>query len=445
MTEAAHTMDARLRGADAVFRGVSIDTRTLGAGELFFALKGPNFDGADYLPEAAERGAAGAVVEREGDAPLPALVVADARRALGRLAQDWRRRMPATVVAVTGSNGKTTVKELLASCFSPTAATLATEGNLNNELGLPLMLARLGREHRYAVLEMGANHAGEIARLTELAEPSIVLISNAGPAHLEGFGSLDGVARAKGEILGGRVRPQAAILNADDRYFELWCGLAADLRITSFGTSGAADVRVTGFEATADGSTFALETPAGPVDVRLPLAGAHNALNAAAAAAAALAAGLELDAIRRGLESARPVAGRLRPVAGRRGVRVIDDSYNANPASAVEAARICASQPGRGFMVLGDMGELGADAAAMHRAVGEAIREAGVARLFATGALSKHAVAGFGAGASWYDTVDELLADLEPALADDVTVLVKGSRSMRMERVVDALAANGRH
>ncbi len=439
MSQAASVMEGRLSGADATFRGVSIDSRSLAGGELFVALKGPNFDGADYLPQAAAAGAAGAVTEAAPDAALPCIVVEDSRAALGRLARDWRKRMPATVIAVTGSNGKTTCKELLASCLSATAATLATEGNLNNDLGLPLMLTRMAAEHRYAVLEMGANHAGEIAYLTSLAEPAIVLISNAGPAHLEGFGSLDGVARAKGEILQGAVRPTHAVLNADDVYFPLWRGFASDLEIISFGYAEHADVRLANVEETGSGTTFELALPDATVRVRLPLSGLHNAANAAAAAAAAHAVGLGAAQIREGLQAARPLAGRLRPLSGIRGSRLFDDSYNANPASVIAAAHFVAAQPGRSYLVLGDMGELGDDAAALHREVGKEIHGAGVTRLFALGPLSKHAVEAFGAGADWFASAEDLLAALEPSLAAGTNVLVKGSRSMRMERLAQAL------
>ena len=443
LTSVAETLGGRLAGSDARYRGVSIDTRTLADGQLFFALRGPNFDGARFLPQAVERGAAGAVVAAAEDAPLAQIIVDDPRRALGQLGRAWRESLPVTVIGVTGSNGKTTVKELLASCLSPTAATLATDGNLNNDLGVPLMLARLSAAHRYAVLEMGANHAGEIAYLVSLARPSIVLLNNAGPAHLEGFGSLDGVARAKGEILRGEPRPATAILNADDRYFELWCGYAADIEVLSFGLGENADVRVTGLVEDGEGSRFRLRLPDAEIDVRLPLAGAHNAVNAAAAAAAAHAAGLDAAQIEAGLCSVRPVGGRLEPLAGARGVQLYDDSYNANPASVAAAARYLAARPGRAFFVLGDMGELGPEAADLHASVGSEIRAAGGERLFAGGELSRHAAEAFGDGASWYASVDELIASLENELGAGVNVLVKGSRSMRMERVVEACRAGG--
>ncbi|MEQ8205697.1 MAG: UDP-N-acetylmuramoyl-tripeptide--D-alanyl-D-alanine ligase [Woeseia sp.] len=449
LMQAANTLQANLRGADAAFRGVSTDTRSLSSGELFVALQGPNFDGAVFASKAEEAGAAGIVVQTDVDTSLPSIKVDNARMALGRLAAEWRAQLPTTVIGVTGSNGKTTLKELIASCLNPVSSTLATQGNLNNDIGLPLMLLRLSGEHRFAVLEMGANHAGEIAYLTSLAMPSIVVISNAGPAHLEGFGSIDGVAHAKGEILQGSPRPVTAVLNADDQYFDLWSTMADDLAIVSFGYSESATVRVLNVKSGAESSAFDLQLPGARISVELPLPGAHNILNACAAAAVVHAAGLTPAQIRNGLQSARPVEGRLRPVAGVRGLRLFDDTYNANPASVVAAAKYIAAQDGTSWMVLGDMGELGADAINMHRAVGEEIRKAGVARLLATGELSQHAVDAFGINGAWYDSVESLIAELQASANGAANVLVKGSRTMRMERVVTALRSDseaaGRH
>jgi len=439
MSYAASVMQGRLSGADAAFRGVATDSRAVRAGELFVALEGPNFDGARFVGQAAERGAAGAVVARGPAAALPTITVDDTRRALGRLGKAWRQQMPATVIGLTGSNGKTTLKEMIASCLSPIAATLATRGNFNNDIGLPLMLLSMEREHRYAVFEMGANHAGEIAYLTSLAMPAIVAITNAAAAHLEGFGSIDGVAHAKGEILAGAPRPQCAVLNADDHYFPLWQSMAADLDVISFGYSPAAGVRAADVQTDSRGSTFRLALQQETATVRLPLPGSHNVINACAAAAVARAAGLDTAAIVAGLEAVRPVGGRLRAHDGVCGARLYDDSYNANPSSVIAAAEFLAAQEGASWFVLGDMGELGSDAAELHRAAGRGLRRAGIDRLFATGPLSREAVAGFGADAAWFDDVDALIAAVRGALAKDVNVLVKGSRFMRMERVVAAL------
>lgn len=439
LSEARAAMRGRLLGEDRAFRGLSSDTRTLGAGELYFALRGPNFDGAAFVSDAAAKEAAGAVVQEPVAAPLPSIVVDDTRRALGELAADWRRRQPVRVVALTGSNGKTTLKEIIASCLAPVAPTLATRGNLNNDVGLPLMLAELDETHRYAVMEMGANHFGEIAWLTSLAQPQVVIITNAGPAHLEGFGDLEGVARAKGEILSGTERPEHAVLNADDRFFPYWKELAADLPVTSFGWGEAADFRAVDVEAGVASSRFRLLAREQELAIDLPLAGKHNVVHACAAAAAAFALGIDAAAVSRGLASVRPVSGRLQPLSARGGATVYDDSYNANPASVVAAGEFVARQQGPCWLALGDMRELGGEAEELHRRVGRALREAGVDRLYAAGTLSRHAVEAFGTDGRWFETVDELASVLAGDLEAGVNVLVKGSRAMRMERVVAAL------
>ena len=444
LSAAALSMAGKLSGDDRPFEGVSTDTRTIRRGELFVALEGPNFDGGHYVSVAQEKGAAGAVVSSLVDESLAQITVANTREALGRLGAAWRREQAAVVVGITGSNGKTTLKELVAACLAETAPTLATAGNLNNEIGVPLMLTRIEPQHRFAVIEMGANHRGEIAYLTSLAEPDVVAITNAGAAHLEGFGSIDGVAKGKGEILCGDVRPGVAVLNADDPYFDYWQKLVADVELVSFGIESEADFKATGISADSQGSRFELHMPhAGAIDIRLPLPGRHNVRNACAAAAIATSVGVLPEQIVTALESAKPVAGRLRPLAGTNGATIYDDSYNANPYSVKAAAEFLAGLPGDSVLVLGDMGELGDEAAALHRDVGAAACEAGIGRLFATGELSRNAVEAFGAGARWFGDMDELIAVLARSLGKNSTVLVKGSRSMRMERVVEALTADG--
>jgi UDP-N-acetylmuramoyl-tripeptide--D-alanyl-D-alanine ligase len=439
LSRAAGWMHGTLHGEEATFRGVSTDTRSLKPGELFVALQGPNFDGTAFLDQAVRQQAAGAVVGREVDTELPTIVVGDTLKALGRLAASWRQEMPATVIGITGSNGKTTLKELLASCLSLSADTLATHGNLNNEIGVPLMLLRMSERHRYAVIEMGANHHGEIAYLTSLASPSVVAITNAGPAHLEGFGSVEGVARAKGEILTAKKRPDCAVLNVDDDYFDYWKSLVEDVRLISFGLSANADVRASHIVTTEEGSEFTLHAPDRQVDVRLSLAGRHNVQNACAAAAIAGALGIDAAQIRRGLEAVVPVGGRLQSVTSLSGAVLFDDSYNANPVSVQAAAEFLAAQGGRSWLVLGDMAELGGDAELLHAHTGWVIREAGVDRLLATGPLSRKAVASFGEAGHWFETVDELVDSLLASVGEGDVVLVKGSRSMGMERVVKAL------
>jgi UDP-N-acetylmuramoyl-tripeptide--D-alanyl-D-alanine ligase len=439
LATAADFMHGRLNGADQAFDGVSTDTRTLRQGELFIALQGPNFDGCDYVGQARSKGAAGAVVSRLVDEAIAQIAVEDSRRALGELGAAWRRQLSPVVVGVTGSNGKTTLKELTAACLATAAPTLATQGNLNNDIGVPLMLTRIEAQHRFAVIEMGANHAGEIAYLTALARPDIVVITNAGDAHLEGFGSRDGVARAKGEILCGEARPRVAILNADDHYFAYWSKLVEDTQLITFGIDAEADVYARNIVAAAGGSCFELHLPGGEIDVTLALSGRHNVRNACAAAAIALAVGIDIADIRSGLESVTPVAGRLRRVAGIGGVTIYDDSYNANPVSVVAAAEFLAALPGDNLIVLGDMGELGDDAARLHAETGAKLRDAGVSRLLATGELSRNTVEAFGEGASWHRDIDDLTARLKSELAAGMSVLVKGSRFMQMERIVNAL------
>ena len=446
LAEAAETVHGRVVGADATFRGLSTDTRTLKAGELFVALDGPNFSGRDFVPAASDKEAAGAVVSGLAEHALPQIDVADTRVALGELAASWRRGMHARIVGLTGSNGKTTLKELIASCLSRAAKTLATDGNLNNDIGVPLMLSRLERDHEFAVIEMGANHAGEIAHLTELVQPEVVAITNAGAAHLEGFGSIDGVATAKGEILLGSRRPDFAILNADDRYFEYWRSSASDVPVLSFGTHGTADVRVDSITETERGVAFVLHLASTRADVQLPLAGHHNALNAAAAAAVATALDVSPETIVAGLEAAQPIGGRLKPLQVRGDVALFDDSYNANPDSVLAAVHFLAAQEGRGWLVLGDMAELGDDAAAMHAETGRQARKAGIDRFFAAGRLCRHAAEAFGANAAWFDSVDALGAALVQAIDEHngpLAVLVKGSRSMGMERIVDCVKRAG--
>ena len=439
LAKAAESMQGVLHGENLQFHGVSTDTRTIEPGELFVALHGPNFDGNEFVAAAEERRAVAAVVTRPVDTALPSITVDDTRLALGRLASSWRQEMSASIVGITGSNGKTTLKELIACCLSKSARTLATHGNFNNDIGLPLMLLKLSPDDRYAVIEMGANHAGEIEYLTSLAAPSVVAITNAGPAHLEGFGSIAGVAKAKGEILQCSQRPRAAILNADDAYFDYWTSLVDDLRLISFGLSSKATVYASDISIVSDGISFHLHLPDDELLVTLPLQGIHNVRNACAAAAVSLAFNLSPDQIKRGLESVLPVAGRLRPITGIGGSRIFDDTYNSNPASAIAAAEFLATQDGSSVLVLGDMRELGEDSDSLHRAVGIAARDAGIKRLLATGDLSRQTVNAFGDGATWYETADDISKELSNTLHAGDNVLVKGSRSMHMGRVVRAI------
>lgn len=436
---AAAAMQGALHGDDRTFDGVSTDSRSLQKGELFVALSGPNFDGNEFVGQARAKRAAGAVVTSMTDEDVAQIVVDDTRRALGQLGAAWRGRQSATVVGITGSNGKTTLKEMAAACLSTTAPTLATQGNLNNDIGLPLMMLRIEESHKYAVLEMGANHAGEIAYLTSLAQPSVVAITNAAAAHLEGFGSIDGVARSKAEILLGEPGPEIAVLNSDDEFYSYWMSLVEGIDVLSFGLNKDADIRADQIETGKGQTHFTLYLLESTIELTLPVVGTHNVRNACAAAAIATALDVPPENIKAALESVSPVAGRLLPLQGQNGTTLYDDSYNANPLSVIAAAEFLASLPGASWFVLGDMAELGDDSTRLHHDVGESIRIAGIDRLFTFGELSRSAAEAFGEGASSYDELDALIGDVGDGLRRETNVLVKGSRSMRMERVVDAL------
>ena len=444
LSKAAEVLAGRCVSADVLFHGVSTDTRQLQQGSLYVALQGPNHDGHDYLDAARERGAAAAAVSHITNTSLPLLEVDDTRLALGRLAAYWRAQFTLPVVAVTGSNGKTTVRSMTHAILSRAGRTLATQGNLNNDIGLPLTLFRLAPEDRYAVLEIGANHPGEIDYLAAIARPDIAVVTNAGPAHLEGFGDVAGVARSKGEVFERLGAQGVAIINADDRYAPLWRELAAHCRIVDFGLQTDAAVHAR-WQGDVSGSRVLLSTPWGDTEFHLPLPGRHNVMNALAASAAALAAGAGLDAVSQGLASLSPVAGRFTIHRLPQDITVIDDTYNANPGSLQAAIEVLATAGGETWLVLGDMGELGPDAPGLHAEAGRRAREAGVNRLFALGELARAAAESFGGNATAFNTLEELVAALRETVHDGLHVLVKGSRRMRMERVVEALgvAAQG--
>ena len=434
LQEIAAMSGGRLAGPDVEIAAVGSDTRSLAPGELFVALRGPRFDGHDFVAAPGFQGAA-ALVDHEIAGNLPQVVVDDTLAALGRLAAAWRRRMSARVVALTGSSGKTTVKEMIAAILREQGPTLATRGNLNNEIGVPLTLLGLRPVHRFAVVEMGANHPREIDALTQIASPDVALVNNAGPAHLEGFGGIEGVARAKGEIYGGLGPAGTAVVNADDPFADYWRGLNAGRRVLSFGMAAEdADYR-----GRLDGGALDVTAPDGEQRIGLPLPGRHNAMNALAACAAVGALGVGIDAAAAALVGMTPVAGRLMPRAGIRGAHILDDTYNANPASTAAAIEVLAAEPGERWLALGDMGELGPSGPQLHRETGECARAAGLERLYTTGVLAAEAAKGFGPEARHFESRDALVETLERDLHEGVTLLVKGSRASRMERVVDAL------
>ncbi|MCC6134552.1 MAG: UDP-N-acetylmuramoyl-tripeptide--D-alanyl-D-alanine ligase [Candidatus Contendobacter sp.] len=444
LQDIARLLDGVLTGPDAAVDEIGIDSRRLPSGALFVALTGPNFDGHDFIAAARERGAVAALVSRTVADPLPQIRVADTRLALGQLGAAWRSRFAGPLIALTGSNGKTTLKEMIAAILRQRGPTLATEGNLNNDLGAPLTLLRLRAEHAYAVIELGANHPGEIAYLTSLAQPDVAIINNAGPCHLEGFGDVAGVARAKGELFQGLASTGAAIINHDDPHAEYWASLNPGRRIIDFGLDQPA--AVSGRILDPVNNRFRLITPAGEIEVHLPLPGRHNVRNALAAAAAALAVGATLTEIGEGLENLHGVNGRLQRLPGRHGGAVIHDAYNANPASLAAAVQTVGADPGDKWLVLGDMRELGTTAAELHAESGRSARAAGFTRLYTLGEHSQAAALAFGVGGTHFTELDALIADLRGDLqgkTEALAVLIKGSRGMRMERVVAALVEAG--
>lgn len=428
--------------ADAVFDGVSTDSRNLAAGNLFVALRGERFDAHDYLNEVAAKGAAAVLAERVPDGfALPALLVPDTRTALGQLAAGWRRQFAVPVIGVTGSNGKTTVKEMIASILAAAHGAdkvMATRGNLNNDIGVPLTVLRLEAGCKAAVVELGMNHPGEIAQLTAIAQPTVALVNNAQREHQEFMASVEAVARENGSVLSGLPSDGVAVFPADDAFTGLWRSLAGQRKVVTFGLDGAADVTAS-FTANAFGSDLMLRAQGREVPVRLAAAGVHNVRNALAATACALAAGIPLEAAVRGLETFMPVAGRLQRKQAASGALVIDDTYNANPDSVRAAIDVLAQFPARRLLVLGDMGEVGDEGPRFHQEIGAHAAARGIEHLLAHGELMRHAVAACGGNARHFDDIDSLKRDAETLCTAGTTVLVKGSRFMRMERVVNHL------
>ncbi len=439
---AAHQLGAHLINGDVQFTGISIDSRTVAKGELFIAIQGEHVDGHDYVENAMARGAAAALVSHEvaEASATPQIVVEDTVLALGQLAKHWRKQFSIPMIALTGSNGKTTVKEMLRSILcahvgeSGKDVVLATAGNLNNQLGLPLMMLQLNREHQYAVFEMGMNHLGEIDYLTRLLSPDVALVIMAGTAHIGEVGSRELIAQAKGEIFAGLSADGIAVVNMHDRFGSYWRGLANGRRVVSFGIDPSDDV-VGEFSA----QSLVIHHDQESVDVNLFVVGEHNQRNALAAAATAIALDVPLKTVCQGLEDFEGVAGRLRAYSGHKDATIIDDTYNANPDSVRAAIDVLAAKPGKRYLVLGDMGELGADAPAMHADIGRYARHAALDGLYALGTLTEQTVIELGRDGWHFESPDDLLEELEKVLAPNVTVLVKGSRFMKMERVVEKL------
>ncbi|GAB6140238.1 UDP-N-acetylmuramoyl-tripeptide--D-alanyl-D-alanine ligase [Methylosoma difficile] len=448
LSEIAEIVGGQLYGEDLRVSALSIDTRTLQPGQLYVAIKGDNFDGNDFVSQAEQSGAVAAMVHTGVQPHIPHIFVADTRLALAELAGAWRRKANVEVVGITGSNGKTTVKEMTAAILAVAGNTLYTQGNLNNDIGVPLTLMRISDENRYAVIEMGANHHGEIAYTSRYAQADVVILNNAGAAHLEGFGSLEGVAKAKGEIIETLKAEGVAIINRDDVYFDYWLGVAEPRKTLSFGLDSHADVRASNIHGeirnNAFLTTFTLTCPQGEIEINLHLAGLHNVKNALAATAAALALGLSPEQVAAGLATIKPVTGRLQPLVSRLGNIIIDDTYNANASSLKAGLDVLANCPGQAWLVLGMFGELGPESPKLHEDLAPLIKASGVKRVFAVGHDCQYTVAAFGNGASYFANQADLITALQHELTGTETILIKGSRAQRMENVVAALVDNFR-
>jgi UDP-N-acetylmuramoyl-tripeptide--D-alanyl-D-alanine ligase len=443
----AQELGGELLGEDVIFSNVSTDTRSLKSGDLYLALAGKNFDGNNFIKEAERAGASSAVLSGQVTSKLPALKVTDTHAALAKIANMNRQRSTAKIIAVTGSQGKTTVKEMLNSILNNSADCLATKANLNNTIGVPLTLLNLEQQHEYAVIEMGANGAHEIAFSVAATEPDIGLITNASPAHIEGFGTLQGIVVAKGEIIDGLKSDGVMVLNADDTYVDEWLARAAGKRTARFSFENAAGdaqyfasrvvVRIDG------SSSFNLHAPQGEQELSIQFLGNHNVLNAVAASAVAMEAGASLTDVAEGLAKVVPVSGRLSRLSGVSGCHLIDDSYNASPGSFFAAIDVLSKLSGQKILVMGDMKELGTDTDSAHRSIGEYAAVAKLDALWATGKKSKLAIDAYAGKGRHFESKEELIEALIDITNSDLTVLIKGSRGAKMNEVVTALKIDG--
>ena len=422
ITQIAQWLESPLRD-ETLIAGVSSDTRSIEQDNIFIALRGPNHDGHEHVGKAMNKGAVAAIVDHQIDIDIPQIIVTDTRIALGQLANRWRRECGTPIVAITGSNGKTTVKEMVASILAKVGQTWSTPGNLNNDIGLPLTLLKLEKSDRFAVIEMGANHPAEIDYLTHITQPQVAVITNASEAHLAGFGTLANVVKSKGEIFNGLDSDGVAIINRDDAHVGEWLAMNLNRRVITFGLGAEADIN--------------------SLPVALPLLGEHNRLNGCAAIAAVSALQIDDAAIAAGLSALKPVKGRLQLRRGINGATIIDDSYNANPSSLRAGLKVLSEFGGRRLLALGDMGELGDAAQQAHSEAGIGARDMEIDQLFATGSLSKFAADSFGVNGHYYSEQEALIDALRPLMQSDTTLLVKGSRSSHMERVADALCEGG--
>jgi UDP-N-acetylmuramoyl-tripeptide--D-alanyl-D-alanine ligase len=437
----AAQLQGRISGPDVNYTGFSLDSRHIKPGQLFIAIVGDKFDGHDFIELAKQRGAVAALVDRTMASDLPLLQVLDTRKALGALAQHHRNQFSVPIIGLTGSCGKTTTKEMIVAILSQSGPVLTNNKNFNNDIGVPLTLLNLTAQHRYAVIEMGANHLGEIAYLSQMTNPDVALITNIEPAHLQGFGSMAGIARAKAEIFSGLSATGVAVINADDSFSDTWQKQLAPYRVIRFGLSCQSNFSATSIKIDAQGkASFLLHAPSGEEClIGLTLPGQHHVMNALAAAAAASQLGVGLADIKAGLEKIQPVPGRINIIKTKIGATIIDDSYNANPSSVAAALKLLAHYPGRHIFVMGDMAELGENADCYHRQIGQLAKELNLEEVYTCGALSALTAEEFGVNAKHYANQEELISALKSRLQNKVTVLIKGSRSARMDQVVAAL------
>lgn len=437
----ATQLQGKICGSDASYTGFSLDSRHIKPGQLFIAIVGDQFDGHDFIELAKQRGAVAAVVDRPMAIDFPLLHVLDTRKALGALAKHHRHQFSIPIIALTGSCGKTTTKEMIVAILNESGLVLTNNKNFNNDIGVPLTLLNLTAQHRYAVIEMGANHLGEIAYLSQMTNPDVALITNIGLAHLQGFGSMAGVARAKAEIFSGLCAKGVAVVNADDSFSKTWQKQLAPYRVVRFGLSDKANFLATSIQIDAQGkASFLLQSPSGEeCMIGLTLPGQHHVMNALAAAAAASQLGIGLADIKIGLEKTQPVPGRVNVIKTRTGATIIDDSYNANPSSVAVGLKLLLHYPGRHILVMGDMAELGENADHYHRQIGQLAKELNVEEVYTCGALSALTAEAFGVKAKHYANQEELIVALKLKLQNKVTILIKGSRSARMDKVAAVL------
>lgn len=443
LQQATEILNADLHGKNVEFKSVSTDTRSIKPGDLYVALQGERFDGHDYIEEAEKAGAIAAIVHKEIPTNLPYIKVSDTRKALGDLAAGWRKEFEGSVIAVTGSNGKTTVKEMIAAILQEQGSVIATAGNFNNDIGLPLTLLRMKKE-KFAVIEMGANHPGEISLLTGITKPDIALITNAGSAHLDGFGSVKGVATAKAEIYEGLGVNGVAVINKDDEYSDYWLSLCKQYKTLHFSMKNKSSPVYGEWQQTLSGGELkvVLSRESKKVEtfsVGLKVHGIHNAMNALAAIAVAEALNVSKDKIVKALDGFKSVKGRLNLQQVSTGLRIIDDTYNANPASLEAGINVLNELPGEHWLVLGDMGELGGNEASFHFDAGMKAKKSGVDKLLAVGDSSQHAVEAFGENAKFFNNKNELVSYIKQHKLEELTILIKGSRFMHMEQIVESI------